>query len=337
MKKPFIFLFFSLLCYSNIANAQEYVPIPDNHIWSVSADKFKTCGDTIINGKSYLKVYWQTEREPFEFDLSQAEYHCALRNDTLNKRVYAVYPCKPCLVYEYPDYDHYNPLFIATDTTELLLYDFSINVGDTVSIYVNEGDIFKVKMKRVEYIDLGEDPYYYINADSLQILENGDYRRRILMCMDESYMYCYPMNSAAWIEGIGSIYGLVRHFLTKISTALDVGWVLLCCANEDELLWSTPWNTNDNCYKRITDINENRRNMELIIYPNPATDFIRIKNMEIIDLYDCWIEIFDVYGKSILKQKYEDKIDVSALKAGYYILKATTSNATIITNRFVKF
>jgi hypothetical protein len=100
----------------------QYVPIPDNHIWSVNMFKYKTCGDTIINDKNYLKVYQQYEREPFDFDLSKAEYYCSLRNDTLNKRVYVVYPYNwPYGVYEYIAHYDYLFLFYTTDTTEFLL------------------------------------------------------------------------------------------------------------------------------------------------------------------------------------------------------------------------
>jgi len=346
MKKLFILLssiiiFCTLTVQGTSDKDYQYIPIPDNHIWSVSTQKFMTYGDTSIHNKEYLKVYCQNENIPFEFDISQASYYCALRNDTLNKRVYTVYPdlYPPMYVYDYHYYSH--PLFVATDTTEFLLYDFSLNVGDTVSIYEYDGyDIFKVKMKRVEEIGLFElfEDITYSNADSLQILENGEQRKRILMRIYDPYYQEYDNGVTAWMEGIGSIHGLTRHFPDGLWIFSGGLCILLCYANEDELLLSTTWNINDNCHRFVpASINENGSNIELTIYPNPTTDFIRIINMENINLYNCWIEIFDVSGKRVLLQKYGDIIDVSALNAGYYMLKVTSSNVNINTSRFVKF
>jgi hypothetical protein len=69
----------------------------------------------------------------------------------------------------------------------------------------------------------------------------------------------------------------------------------------------------------------------LYIYPNPANDEIRISNYE---LREGVIEIFDVYGKNVLKletrnPKSETIINVSSLSSGIYFIK--------IDNNFYKF
>jgi hypothetical protein len=339
----FITIFFFGFCYTQIATAQEYVPIPDHHIWSVNTQKFMTYGDTLINNKEYLKVFEQRKNTPFEFDIKNARYYCALRNDTLNKKVYVVYPYE-YLVYEYlAEYSH-TFLFKSTDTTEFLLYDFSLNIGDTTSVYEYDfvcDIIFRVKITRVEEVTLYHLNKLYItysNADSLQTLENGNYRRRILVTTFDSNGYYNFNGNTMWVEGIGSIHGLTKHFLDNLQGA-DGGFSnLFCYAHEHELLLSTPADINGNCFGYVEGgkISENGRNIELIIYPNPATDFISIKNIEALNLHNCWVEVFDICGKSILKQKYEDKIDVSALKAGYYMLKVTSSNVNMNISRFVK-
>jgi len=340
MKKIFIYLFLSLFCCSNIANAQEYVPIPDNHIWSVNRTKFKTFGDTVINDKSYLKVYRHDGYSgPFDFDFSKAMYWCALRNDTVNKRVYVIYHQSwPFSVYEYLPGHESIFLFYATDTDEFLLYDFSLNIGDTVSIYERDGSLYKVKMKRVEEIALCEN-LIYSNTDSMQLLKNGDLRKRILMDMVHPYNPIYNERSTAWIEGVGSMHGLTAHFQDYLCS-FDAGdRKLLCYAAENELLLSTPWNINNNCF-RIPEggnINENKKNIDFTIYPNPASNFIKINDMEDLLLDNCWIEIFDVYGKMVLRQKYEDMINVSALRTGYYFVKIGNARVNIKSKGFVKF
>jgi len=341
MKKTFIYLIFFLFYYTNIANAQEYVPIPDNHIWSVNCTKYKTCGDTVINDKGYLKVYAHYgDKKPFDFDLSEARYYCALRNDTINKRVYAVYfSFGPISVYECNPYSCNAFLYDAANTTEFLLYDFSLNVGDTVSIYEFEGFLCKIRMKRVEEVTLCEN-LVYSNTDSTQVLENGDLRKRILLSADYPYGHpSYPcIYNTAWIEGVGSIHGLTKHFIEY--RGFDVGdSKLLCYAVENELLLSTPWNINNNCHRVPNggNINENKKNIEIIIYPNPASGFIKIKNINEGLINNCWIEIFDVYGKMVLRQKYEDIINISALRAGYYFVKISDVRVNINSKGFVKF
>jgi len=328
---------------SNKATEVEYVSIPDNHVWSVNFIKFGTCGDTIINGKNYLKVYWKWKSDPFDFDCHSTDYCCALRNDTLNKKVYVVYP--PRQVYEISPIGEITFLFNATDTTEFLLYDFLLNIGDTVSIYEISGfieKIIKVNMIRVEEVMLQNFLTHtnitYSNSDSIQMLENGDMRRRILMRMNCPDWLLYRDGSTVWTEGIGSIHGLTKQFYDDLLIADRGFWNLRCYAHENELLLSTPWNVDNNCFGSGGggNVKENIKNI-ITIYPNPATDFIIIKDTENMLLDNCWVEVFDVYGQSVLKQLYEDKIDVSALKSGFYILKITTSKINNNVGRFVKF
>ena len=357
MKKNTIFLLSIILCHNLIAQSispeeYQYVPIPDKHIWSVSTQKFATYGDTLINNKEYLKVYYQDKLTPFDFDISQAKYYCALRNDTLNKRVYVVYPRSyPVYDYEgYWDWWYPNILFFTTDTTELLLYDFSLNLGDTVSIYeLSDSKLFKIPMKRVEEIWLYVFPdsaIFYSDTDSMQMLANGDFRKRILMRVNYPGWENeeLPSRSTAWVEGIGSIHGLTRHFMRTLVGSHEQPSNLLCYAHENILLLRTPWNINNNCHRLITsNINENNRN-RITLYPNPTSEELRIspaggeqRGWNNYELREGKIEIFDVYGKRVLSQKYEERIDVSPLKAGYYILKITTSNVDVHTGRFVKF
>jgi hypothetical protein len=88
-----------------------YTLFPDNAIWSVNTVKYKTFGDTVINNPHYLKVYQQEKLQPFEFDINKANYFCAIRNDTVNKKVLGIYH-KPTGVRPYPDYRPENVFFI---------------------------------------------------------------------------------------------------------------------------------------------------------------------------------------------------------------------------------
>ena len=54
--------------------AQTYHPITNNCTWSVSNEKYMTAGDTLLNGKTYLKIYYQKGNQPFEFSLENADF-----------------------------------------------------------------------------------------------------------------------------------------------------------------------------------------------------------------------------------------------------------------------
>ena len=85
-------------------------------------------------------------------------------------------------------------------------------------------------------------------------------------------------------------------------------------------------------------VNENLPINVITIYPNPATDFIKIKNIEKLNLSNYEIEIFDIMGRrqkaESRKQKAEDEmeIDISHLQAGYYFLKIDNQLFKIIKN-----
>jgi hypothetical protein len=59
------------------------------------------------------------------------------------------------------------------------------------------------------------------------------------------------------------------------------------------------------------------------IYPNPSKDWIKIDGLT----ESSNIQIFDITGKLILQQEYQvdDKIDISSLTTGMYILNIRNS------------
>lgn len=74
-------------------------------------------------------------------------------------------------------------------------------------------------------------------------------------------------------------------------------------------------------------------NKSLTLYPNPASDFIFIDQEEIKELV-----IYDLTGKSILTNDsgVTKKIEVSGLKAGYYLLIITTMDGKSQSSKFYK-
>ena len=251
-----------------------YTPFPtENAQWSVNNEKYALHGDTIINEKKYSKVYKQTADEAFEFDIDKAEYFCAIRNDVENKRVYGVF--KDNLEV----YNHYNEVI---EETESLLYDFSLNLGDTIEVAnFDEADIAGyiqyVKYVRVESIGIykfdGSHSYVTLyDTDSIFCLNNGEQRKRILLNgIHESLQQ-------SWIEGIGSSDGPFVH--AHFSGLEYMPKRLLCYNENDECLYkqsSFDYDEDDDCFTNYYPDNvvENNEN-DIMIYPNPATTNVEV-------------------------------------------------------------
>lgn len=81
------------------------------------------------------------------------------------------------------------------------------------------------------------------------------------------------------------------------------------------------------CIKDITSNIEDFNKLNNIkIYPNPANDHITI---DFNDVVPTKIEIFNIYGQSIYlneKISLSEKIDISSLKSGIYIIEVSNSN-----------
>ncbi len=73
---------------------------------------------------------------------------------------------------------------------------------------------------------------------------------------------------------------------------------------------------------QILSVDEYSINNLVTIYPNPSNDIISLKS----DLTIDEIEIFDLFGKKIKKEKYNDQIDIQNLSSGLYLLKFYSDN-----------
>ncbi|WP_300568914.1 T9SS type A sorting domain-containing protein, partial [Flavobacterium sp.] len=70
---------------------------------------------------------------------------------------------------------------------------------------------------------------------------------------------------------------------------------------------------------------------EFLIYPNPATSIVNIQTEETVKQ----IEIYTLEGK-LVKESTENKMDVSNLNSGFYIIKITTDDNKIGIQKLVK-
>ncbi|SIQ02192.1 Por secretion system C-terminal sorting domain-containing protein [Chryseobacterium sp. RU37D] len=71
---------------------------------------------------------------------------------------------------------------------------------------------------------------------------------------------------------------------------------------------------------------------DVSIYPNPAADYITVQSKQKI----AGVEIFDVSGRKILSSDKTDRINLSSLLKGTYILNVKKADGTSSTHKFIK-
>ncbi|AZA53172.1 T9SS type A sorting domain-containing protein [Chryseobacterium sp. G0201] len=78
---------------------------------------------------------------------------------------------------------------------------------------------------------------------------------------------------------------------------------------------------------------ENLLSQNMQVYPNPTSDYLNIKGAKKVS----GIKVFDVSGRVVLSSdKAEQRLDVSQLTKGAYILNLKNADGTSSTNKFIK-
>lgn len=158
-------LFTLILALSFVANvkAQNYRPIPESeatwlhtwHDWDNTQPDWQqivyTDGDTIVNSISYVKI---AEKTLNQNGIVSSSYVAAFRNDLINQRV----------------------MIIPKDSlNEYLLYDFSVNIGDTISNVfcmeyyggsIEPSPLIDLYVNQVDSFLLGSDYFKVITLDN---------------------------------------------------------------------------------------------------------------------------------------------------------------------------
>ena len=331
------------LVLTNRVSAQTpYRPFTDGCQWSVSDEKYMTAGDTVIDGVTYLKLYMQISNQPFEFNLSDAHYFTAIRNDTVEKKVYCNLPGGTRV---YRD----NQLVRQTETSqEYLLYDFSVALGDTVTYYTvfrdyNTGEVGGV----VECQSVISDHAYITSSstggnnhddvcfcyDTVAVLSNGDSCRRILL---EGLSPL--MADDIWMEGIGSIMGFNNEFYNWMEAPSKR---LLCFTDAEGVFLHTGFDldaTPDNCYNRSYTSDISERNTEsFTLYPNPANNTFTIDFTETQENLKQ-VRVMDVLGKEVMSVENlsSNTVNIANLPAGLYNVRVLSQSGKVYSSKLVK-
>ena len=310
--------------------AQEvYHPITEGCIWSVSNEKYMTAGDTVLDGKTYLKIYRQVGDQPFEFSLESAEYFAAIRNDVAEKKVYAYLPAGT-LIRDFLTFSS-----VQTDTAmEVLIYDFSLKLGDTLIYYVLGDYVVKSIAVRAETANISVGwsgyssvSYHYNETDTFVVLTDNTFRSQLFL-----HGLTYNAKDYIWIESIGSMCGFNEG--TQISLS-DYGYqILLCFADSSGTLFQSGFDFDDDSDDCFTngfggDVTE-REMLDIRIHPNPVTDMLNISTSKPCDeLFS--VQILDTKGSCVYQGLFSDtdiktSIDMKQIPKGLYMLQIQQAN-----------
>jgi hypothetical protein len=273
---------------ASVMNGQSFVE-PERR-WNVQVDffmaksmeLFSISGDTTFNGSTYSKIW-------ISYDSMQTTtYAGALRES--NGQVYYAAPGNP----------------------ERLLYDFTLELGDTVRItnYFCTNQDFSVAVTAVD-----------------SVIFQGTQLRRWHMTVVDSFLTGGELTDK-WIEGIGSLYGPLYSMYNYCIVCPT--WDLLCCYHHDSLIFMNP--AANTCYQVTNGIDEPERASPVKVFPNPAVDHFRIQPTEGQIVY--FIEIFNLQGQRVFSKWFsgETDADVSNLRRGVYLIRISDDNGRLVQN-----
>jgi hypothetical protein len=241
MRNFFLFVFF-VSAFNGSAQTWVYHPMPDSSAsWNIEAVyscpttvdnhqhfSITITGDTLIGGQVYHKLFTPYVDQSFSVEGCGSffsGYKGAIRQDTSLKAAYIVQPA---------------------DSLEELLYDFDMQVGDTL-----KGVIASVSPDTVVSID--------------SVLVGGNYRKR--------WNITYGIY---FIEGLGSSWGLVQYSTTGVIGYFGDFW-LTCFAQDGSSLFP---GTATNCELISSIDSPGMTAPQIRVFPNPAEGLFFLDDKE---------------------------------------------------------
>lgn len=266
---------FLLLVAPFVAHSQVPSPFPDSTgSWNIkfnlysyppllietSYHRFFLAGDTTIGVTNYTNVFKAVSNASV-IDTSMAHWCGGIRQDTSSKVWFRGPGPNPSLLTigcEFPN-----------DSTEVLLYDFDIEVGDSIFPYA--GPLMS-----------GYGPYTVLGLDTINY--GGVLRRRW-----EMYHGGANLLQEYWIEGVGSNLGLFHPWCYMFEWDSE----LLCY--QDPTINYDPGGLGQSCYQ-IVSIEEAKSGPQLEIGPNPAGEVMKLQlqGNHFLDTYQ--LEVFNLQG-----------------------------------------
>jgi hypothetical protein len=304
------------------AQQYSYIKFPDdNEVWVqqlhfvdsvANLNVIVTNEDTIIHEQTYKKVFVFNSSV---FLPSTATFLGGIREDSL-KRVFYI---GKSILYKMPA--------AGNDSAEILLYNFSVNVGDTLQVE--------------DYPNLIDDSLVVRSIDTI-ILGNQT-RRLIKIGLPIADFPEERFNYVTWLEGVGKLNnfycdygGLLSGNLDRIQIDLS-RFSLHFLTHGGDTIYTSPYNSR--CYGYVGLFKPEVGIINSTIFPNPTTNQFTIS---VTTSTIKTVKIYNLTGQLVLEQKLSNtnqnqvSIDASFLKTGLYQCVVELANGSTSTQRLIK-
>ena len=195
---------------------------------------------------------------------------------------------------------------------EVTLYDFSLNIGDTVICGVYPSDSTKFWLTQIDTVTY-----------------SGIKRVRFKM---KYYLGDPPYGEIAemyWIKGIGSTTHPFYPMLC-LSDNCEAEYALLCYHSGESLLYQDP--SLATCDTSNVGIQKTKNNLVFLLAPNPFNTAINLSIKSQIP-ESVQVDIYNFSGEQLSSTKYQntDEIQIGKdLQKGIYLLRAKCGNSYLI-------
>jgi len=198
-------------------------------------------------------------------------------------------------------------LFNNDDDSATILYDFSLSPGDMFTTYYNGNSNCQV------FLELQ-------SIDTITIL-NGEQRRR------------FNFGSESWIEGIGSLHGLI--YVGVFWCEIDLYFDLSCCFLNDEQIYQS---YAESCIVYTVGINENETETTHSLFPNPFSNSCILK-FNYIDSQEYKLQIINQNAQIIETieniKSGEIEIRKGKMNKGLYYYRLQTEKGIIASGMMI--
>jgi len=295
MKTITLISFLFLLLLFNNSKAQTYHPLPTQNAYWINwgGVALLSCPDCI-----FIKYMYYTDGDTLINNTSYVKIN-KIENPAINN--ISLYPTYTGAIRQ--DTIAQKVYVVLSDSAaENILYDFSLKVGDTVKSILHDlaSDCFGFNIETITSID--------------SIFVNGNYRRR--------FNIEGSCGSTSYIEGIGSIYGLLFPY-RKDDKESHLGCLIVH--------GQTYYPNNTSACSLITSVNYINNEEIINIYLDPVNSMLNIAFKQ-VNRKTTLITIYNCLGQEIKKQRINSQqaqIDISELPIGIYLVLVITNNKTI--------
>lgn len=310
MKKKLLTL---ILCIASITSYAQstFVPFEEGIRWRIDlstsiSSPALTCtgtshyhffllGDTTVLSNTYKKVFrsdiyestytGQPNCYPYP-EYATSGYAGALLNDSVANNVRFI-----------PAY--------SPGTSEVLLYDYALSVGDTINSAMVLCDRVVTAIDTINIGGIERKRWHYVNC-------SGD--------------------AAYYIEGLGSSHGVIEP--TGFSYMSSV---LICIQQNDSTIFNSGIASTFGCYSVFAGI-EKGEPLEIALYPNPASESVILMHPSTAERIG--IELINQLGQqlpvAVTHTATQSEVNTSALENGSYLLRITVEGTVFSKHLLVK-